>query len=160
MSQAVEVTYTNSVAKARRPWAVAILCVVTLGVYAWVWYYKVNREMRDFGSARADRQLAESNPGRSLLAITVGGLLVIPSFISLVRMTGRVQNVQRVAFGTAPSRSGLIALVVCSQLLRAAALVHGAGVAFAFALAGAVGIGLAFGLMQAQLNWVWGNARA
>jgi len=158
MSEAVEVTYTNAVAKARRPWAVAILCVVTLGVYAWVWYYKVNREMRDFGSARADRQLAESNPGRSLLAITVGGLLVIPPLISLVRMTGRVQNVQRLAFGTAPSRSGLIALVVCSQLLRAAVLVHGDGVAFA--LAGAVGIGLAFGLMQAQLNWVWGNARA
>jgi hypothetical protein len=158
MSQAVEVTYTSAVAKARRPWVVAILCVVTLGVYAWVWYYTVNREMRDFGSARADRQLAESNPRRSLLAITVGGLLVIPPFISLARMTGRVQNVQRLAFGTAPSRSGLVALVVCSQLLRAAALVHGAGVAFA--VAGAVGIGLAFGLMQAQLNWVWGNEHA
>lgn len=158
MSQAIEVTHTTAVAKVRGPWVVAILCVLTLGVYAWVWYYQVNREMRDFGAGRGDRQLAESNPTRSLLAITVGGWLVIPRLISLVRTTGRVQEVQRLAFGTAPSRSGLIALVVFSELLSAAAFVRGVGVAFAFA--GAVGIALAFGLIQAQLNWVWGDAQA
>jgi hypothetical protein len=33
MSQAVEVTRTTAVGKARRPWAVATLCVITLRVY-------------------------------------------------------------------------------------------------------------------------------
>lgn len=158
MAQAVEVTHITAVGKTRRPWAVATLCVVTFGVYAWVWYYKVNREMRDFGAARGDRQLADSKPARSVLAITVGGLFVLPPFISLVRTTGRVHDVERLAFRTARSRSGLIVLVLASELLSDAAFVRGVGVAFA--VAGAIGIGLAFGLIQARLNGVWGDQRA
>ncbi len=158
MSQTVAVTHTTAVGKARRPWAVTTLCAVTLGVYALVWYYTVNREMRDFGSARGDRQLAESKPARSVLAITVGGLLVVPPIISLVRTTGRVHDVERLACRTARSRSGLIALLLSSQLLSDSAFVRGVGVAFP--LAGAVGIGLAFGLIQARLNEVWGDERA
>jgi hypothetical protein len=134
---------------------VATLCVVTLGIYGWVWYYKVNREMRDFGSARGDQRLAGSKPVRSVLAITIGGLLILPPFISLVRTTGRVCEVERLAFRTARSRTGLIALLVSSELLGAAGFVHGVGVAFA--LAGTVGVGLAFGLIQARLNEVWGD---
>jgi hypothetical protein len=136
---------------------VATLCVATLGIYACVWYYKVNREMRDFGSARGDQELGRSKPIRSVLAITIGGLLVVPPFISLVRTTGRVADVERLAFRAVGSRAGLIALLVCSQLFGAAGFVRGAGVAFA--LAGMVGIGLAFGLIQARLNGVWGHAR-
>ena len=158
MSHAIEGTHATTVGKARRPWAVATFCVVTLGVYACVWYYKVNREMREFGSARGDRHLAESKPVRSVLAITVGGLLVLPPFISLVRATGRLQEVKRLAFQTQRSRASLIALMLSSELLSDAACVRGVGVALAFA--GTVGIGLAFGLFQARLNEVWGDERA
>lgn len=155
MSHAVEVTHTIAAGKTRRPWAVATLCVVTLGVYVCVWYYKVNREMRDFGSAHGNPQLAESKPARSVLAITVGGWLLVPPFISLVRTTGRVLDVERLAFRTPGSRAGLIALMLSSQLLSYAALVRGAGIAFA--LAGTIGIGLAFGFIQARLNEVWAD---
>jgi hypothetical protein len=158
MSYAVEVTHTATVGKTRRPWVVATLCVVTLGVYGWVWYYTVNREMREFGSARGDRQLAESKPVRSVLAVTVGGLLVLPPFISFVRTTGRLQDVESLAFDTPRSRAGLIGLMLSSKLLSDAALVRGVG--FVFALAGAIGIGLAFGAIQARLNRAWGHEHA
>lgn len=153
-----ELTNNTAIGKVRRPWAVATLCVVTLGIYACVWYYKVNREVRDFGSARGDRHLAQSKPARSVLAITLGGLLVLPPLISLVRTTGRLQDVERLAFRTARSRSGLIALMLCSELLSALSYLRGGGIAFA--LTGTIGIGLAFGLIQARLNGVWGDARA
>jgi hypothetical protein len=44
------------------------------------------------------------------------------------------------------------------ELLGALSFLHGVGTAFA--LMGIVGIGLAFGLIQARLNGVWRNARA
>jgi hypothetical protein len=158
MPQAIEVSHATALGKARRPWTVATLCVVTLGVYTCVWYYKVNRELRDFGSARGDRQLAESKPIRSVLAITVGGLLVLPPLISLVRTTGRVRDVERAAIRTPRSRAGLILLMLSSELLGDAGFVRGVGVAFA--LAGTIGMGLAFGMIQARLNGVWGDERA
>jgi hypothetical protein len=158
MSYAVGVIDDTAIGKARRPWAVATLCVVTLGIYGCVWYYKVNRELRDFGSARGDRHLALSKPARSVLAITVGGLLVFPPLISLVRTTGRLQDVERLAFRAARSRSGLIALMLSSELLSALSFLHGVGIAFA--LTGTIGIGLAFGLIQARLNRVWRDERA
>ena len=66
MSHAVKVGDDTAIGKARRPWAVAMLCVLTLGIYACVWYYKINREVRDYGSARGDRHLAHSKPARSV----------------------------------------------------------------------------------------------
>jgi hypothetical protein len=38
--------------KHRSPWAAALLPIVTLGIYHLVWWYRVNRELRDFGRAR------------------------------------------------------------------------------------------------------------
>jgi hypothetical protein len=52
--------------KLGRPSAVATLSVITLGIYALFWYYKVNREMRDFGSTHGDHGLAASKPWRSI----------------------------------------------------------------------------------------------
>ena len=59
--------------KVRRPWTVALLSILTLGVYSVVWYYKVNREMRDYGSAVGDNDLAGSKPRQSVFAVTIGG---------------------------------------------------------------------------------------
>lgn len=158
MPDAAELTHTTAVPKRRRPCAVGLLCVATLGVYACVWYYKANREMRDFGSARGDQRLAGSKPARSVLAITVGGLLVLPPFISLVRTMGRVHDVECLAAGTARPRFALLALMLSSQLLGDTAFVRGAGIAFG--VAGTVGMALAFGVVQARLNGVWGDERA
>ena len=36
------------VGKTRNPWGVWLIALITLGVYFFVWYYKVNRELRDY----------------------------------------------------------------------------------------------------------------
>jgi hypothetical protein len=139
--------------KARRPWTIAVLSIVTLGIYSTVCYYKINREMRDFGSARGDHDLARSRPWRSVLAITIGGLIVIPALVSLVATLRRVQAVEREASGSSGQISALTALVVGSQLLSLGQFVGGIGVWF-----GLIGCGAyltAIVLVQVRLNAAW-----
>ena len=45
--------------------------ILTLGIYTMVWYYRINREVRDFGRAHGDEKLANSNPVLSILAVTI-----------------------------------------------------------------------------------------
>ena len=70
---------------------------LTFGIYNWFWYYAINRELRDFGEARGDPELAKGNPGLSLLAVTLGWLLIVPPFVSWWRCTGRIRRAQRLA---------------------------------------------------------------
>jgi hypothetical protein len=72
--------------KIRRPWGTFFLVIVTLGIYYLVWYYKTNRELRDYG--------IEVSPGVALLAITLGGLLIIPPFVSVWRFFKRIREAQ------------------------------------------------------------------
>jgi Domain of unknown function (DUF4234) len=73
-------------AKLRRPWGVFLLVLVTLGIYYLVWYYKTNRELADYGIG--------DSPGLSLLAITLGGLLIVPPFVSEWRYYRRISQAQ------------------------------------------------------------------
>jgi sugar phosphate permease len=143
---------TQTIARERRPWAVALLSVLTLGVYSVVWYYKVNREMRDYGSASGDSDLAESNPTQSVLAVTIGGLIVIPLLVSFVRVVGRIQRVERIATGTSRGGAGLIALLVGSEVVGLLAGLAGTSVFYLLA-AGAYLTAIA--LIQSRLNAVW-----
>jgi Domain of unknown function (DUF4234) len=140
-------------AKARQPWVVAVLSVVTLGIYSLFWYYKVNREMRDFGSAHGDGELAGSKPWRSVLAVTIGGLVVIPEIVSLVGTVGRVQAVERLETGASRPGAWLKVLLVGSVLAQVAGFIHGTGPAFS--LLGFVVVVVAVALIQARLNTVW-----
>ncbi len=53
------------------------LPLITFGIYHFVWYYKINNEARRF---LRDESI---KPWISLLAITLGALLVIPPFVSV-----------------------------------------------------------------------------
>ena len=139
--------------KPRRPWVVAMLSVLTLGIYSMFWYYKVNREMRDFGSSHGDQWLAESKPWQSLIAVTIGGLIVIPELVSLVRTVRRVQAVERIAAGAARPVSGLTLILVGSVVLGLGASFHRIG--GWLLLAGAVAFVTAITLIQARLNAAW-----
>ena len=77
-------------AKLRRPWAVFGLSLITFGIYYIVWYYKVNRELRDIGRI-------DVSPGVALLAITLGAFLIIPPFVSMWRFFKRIQRAQEAA---------------------------------------------------------------
>jgi hypothetical protein len=87
--------------KERGPWAVFFLSIVTLGIYYLVWYYKVNREIRDFGAAVSrrtmDPRVAERtavSPGGAVVAITLGAFLIIPPFVSTWRTGRRIRAAQ------------------------------------------------------------------
>jgi fatty acid desaturase len=95
--------------KVRNPWAVALLPFVTFGIYHLVWWYRINRELRDFGRARG-RDLGQ-NPTASVLALFPGGLLIVPALVSYWRGTKRVQEAARVA-GREPQVNGWIALIL------------------------------------------------
>jgi hypothetical protein len=76
--------------KIRNPFGVFVLAIVTLGIYYFVWYYKVNRELRDAAGI-------DVSPIVALLAITVGWLIIVPPFVSWYRTFERIQQAQRQA---------------------------------------------------------------
>ena len=94
----------------RNIFVVAILSVVTLGIYVFFWWYFVNREMADLGRARQTNELGTS-PGTSLLAITLGALVIVPAIMSIIGTFRRVQATQRLTRSSEPI-NGWIALVL------------------------------------------------
>jgi len=94
--------------KLRSPWAVALLPFITLGIYHLVWWYRVNRELRDVGHGNGV-DLGQS-PTSSLLALFPGALIIIPPFVSYWRGTYRIVGAARLT-GTEPV-NGWIALVL------------------------------------------------
>ena len=76
--------------KIRNPFGVFVLAIVTLGIYYVVWYYKVNRELRDAAGINV-------NPVTAILAITIGWVIIVPPFVSWYRTFERIQQAQRQA---------------------------------------------------------------
>lgn len=82
-------------AKLRNPWGVIGLTLITLGIYYFFWWYYINREMRDYGRARGV-DLGQ-NPGNSVLAVTLGALIIVPAIVSMWRTCDRIQRTQETA---------------------------------------------------------------
>lgn len=81
---------TGRAGKSRNPVTVWLLWpLLTLGIYSFVWYYKINRETRDLG--------VTVNPGMSVLAITLGALIIVPPFVSFYQTGDRIAQAQRAA---------------------------------------------------------------
>ncbi len=95
MATTVKITDRGKTAKIRNPWAVAGLSLITLGIYYLVWYYKINREMADWGEQ--NKVDIGTSPGLSVIAITLGSILIIPPFISIWATGKRMQLTQRAA---------------------------------------------------------------
>src|SRR5437763_2079117 len=92
--------------KNRNIWLVWLIWpLVTLGVYFFVWYYKINREARDF-----DAQIKVS-PGNALLAVLLGWIIIVPPFISIFRTGERIAQMQRAA-GLEPTCNSWIGLLL------------------------------------------------
>jgi len=107
---------TQDEVRVRNPWAVALLPIVTFGVYHFVWWYRINRELGDLGRARG-QDLGQS-PTRSLLALFPGMFLLIPPLVSYWRGVGRVQAASSLVGKEPPN--GWIAL--CLYILLPPAL--------------------------------------
>jgi Domain of unknown function (DUF4234) len=95
MAEEVALAGTGSTAKLRNPWGVIGLSIITIGIYYIFWWYFINREMRDFGRAR-NTDLGQ-NPGNSVLAITLGALILVPALVSMWRTSDRIQRTQETA---------------------------------------------------------------
>jgi hypothetical protein len=104
----LQIKGSQGTAKIRSPLGVAVLAFVTLGIYFIVWWYKVNREMHDYGQAKG-YDLGQ-NPTNSLLALFPGGIIIVPAVITLVNGTRRVQGAAKLS-GKTPL-SGWLALIL------------------------------------------------
>ena len=97
---------TGRAGKTRNIWLVWLIWpLITLGIYHLVWYYKINREARDF-----DENI-DVKPGLSLLAVLIGWIIIIPPFVSIYRTGERIAQMQEDA-GMERSCNGWIGLVL------------------------------------------------
>ena len=109
MAEEVRISGTDATAKVRNPLGTVALSIVTIGVYYVFWWYFINREMRDLGRARG-ADLGQ-NPGQSVLAITLGALIIVPALVTLWRTSARVEQAQEVV-GIERRASGPIIFVL------------------------------------------------
>ena len=96
MAEITRIQGTTATAKIRSPIAAFLLVFVTLGIYYLVWYYKINRELRDLGRATGQEERLGRSPFTSLMAITLGWLILVPPFVSMYRTLRRVEAAQEI----------------------------------------------------------------
>jgi hypothetical protein len=65
--------------------------LITLGIYHLVWWFKINREAREF-----DNRIKVS-PGLSVLALFPGAFIIVPPYISVFRTGERISRAQLAA---------------------------------------------------------------
>jgi hypothetical protein len=94
MAEVVPIQGAASTAKIRSIVWVIVLEIVTLAIYGFFWWYFIHRELRDYGRAKGTTELGTS-PGRSLLAVTLGLLIIVPALVSIYNGFKRVQAAQR-----------------------------------------------------------------
>jgi len=95
MAYEMKIRGTEHEVKVRNPWAVALLPIITLGIYHLVWWYRINKELKAYGEAKG-YDLGQ-NPTNSVLALFPGGLIIVPALVSYWRGTQRVQGASKVA---------------------------------------------------------------
>jgi hypothetical protein len=99
MAQVVQIPGAASTAKIRNPLGVIGLTIITLGIYYIFWWYFINREMADLGKARRVPELGDS-PILSVVAVTIGALVIVPPFVSYWRTCKRVETSQQTMLGS------------------------------------------------------------
>ena len=102
-------------AKIRNLWIVALLLIVTFGIYYFFWYYLIRRELRDFGFRTNDQRLASISPGMGVVAMTIGWWIIVPPFVSAWRTVRHVQHAEQVGGSSRRTRSTTRSGSCCSS---------------------------------------------
>jgi hypothetical protein len=74
--------------KTRNPVGIFFLAFFTFGIYYLYWFYKVNEEAAIISGDE------DANPGLSLLAASVGWLLIIPPFWTIGRLPSESESLR------------------------------------------------------------------
>ncbi|MSO47422.1 MAG: hypothetical protein EXQ67_04985 [Thermoleophilia bacterium] len=74
-----------------------------------IWWYRSNREVADYGRARGTDELGTS-PVKSLLAVTLGGLIIVPAIMSFISTHQRITKAQALT-GQTPISGGISVLL-------------------------------------------------
>jgi len=93
----------------RNPLGVLGLSIITVGIYGLYWYYKVNEEIRDY---TGDQTIS---PGRSLLALIPGAILLVPPFIAYYNTANHIAAMERersIAMEISPALVVILGLVI------------------------------------------------
>jgi hypothetical protein len=69
----------------RNPLGVVGVSLITLGIYFFVWYYKINAEIKRF---ERDQTMS---PTRSLMAMILGWIIIAPPFIAMYNTAKHVR---------------------------------------------------------------------
>jgi hypothetical protein len=93
MAQEVEFG-SGGLGKVRSFWVGLGLTIVTFGIYYYVWYYLINDELKDIGIAKGEQNLAQSSPAMSVVAVLVGGFVLVPPLISVYNTANRIRRAQ------------------------------------------------------------------
>ena len=72
----------------RSPLVVLGLVLITIGIYGFYWYYKVNEEIKRYTGNET------ISPSRSLLAVIPGFLLIVPPFIAYYNTANHIVRMQ------------------------------------------------------------------
>jgi hypothetical protein len=141
--------------KVRKPAAVVLLSVVTLGLYPVYWWYAVNKELRELGRSRG-KDLG--TPLLSALAFFFGGCLIVPFVWTAVNTSRRISWAQRetgargfepwVAVGLLTSATVICVTAAYLPSFWVAALIAGTVMEIA-----------ALAYMQSALNALWKSER-
>ena len=105
MAEPVQIQGSDVQAKLRNPLGVIGLSFLTLGIYSIFWYYFVNKEMAQMGAAKGTDELGDS-PGTSVLAITLGAIIIVPALISIYHTWQRLNAGERLT-GQSGMEAGL-----------------------------------------------------
>lgn len=124
------VTMEGQQYKKRHPLGVWGLSLLTVGVYFFVWYYKVNKELK-----RAENDETMS-PTRSLMAMIFGWAIIVPPFIAMYNTAKHVQSLE-----TRRGSGQTVEPILALALMVAVAFANGAYV-------------------QEHLNRAWGASTA
>jgi hypothetical protein len=99
MAYSIDIPGAGNTAKVRNPLGVLGLTLITLGIYGLFWWYFINREMADLGRANGKPKLGD-NPLLSVLAVTIGALVIIPPFVTHWRTLKRIETSQNLVLGS------------------------------------------------------------
>lgn len=89
----------------RNPLGVLALSIVTVGIYFFYWYYKINDELRSF---EHDESIS---PTRSLMAILFGWIIIVPPFLAFYNTARHVQKAEQ-RLGAQPQLEPALVIVI------------------------------------------------